>query len=161
MQLDPIFRRTLYGILSALFVTGAAWLVANALKEGAVAELWQLVAADLLMLHGGAAMGMLMLFGALFPLHIRRAWRSTRNRSSGITISASSALLIVTGFGLYYWGSETLRAGASAVHTGVGLAVPVLALLHIVLGRRSSRDRLAISAQTIGESGPRLNSEVR
>ena len=161
MQLDPTFRRTLYGVLAALFVTGAAWLVANTLKDSASAELWQSVAANLLMIHGGAAMVILMLLGALFPLHIRRAWRSKRNRSSGIIIAASNALLIITAFGLYYWGSEILRTWASALHTGVGLALPVLALVHVVFGRRSSRDRRAVTTETVGEPRPSLNSGVR
>ena len=97
----------------------------------------------------------LLLFGTA------RAWRTKLNRTSGITIAASNALLIITAFGLYYWGSETLRTWASALHTGVGLALPVFAMVHIVLGRRSVRDRRAVSAETVGEPRPGLNSGVR
>jgi hypothetical protein len=140
LRLDPVFRRTLYGFLTALFVTGATWLVADALKTGPDAEMWQPIAANLLMLHGGAAMATLMLFGALVPLHILRAWRAKRNRNSGIVIAGSNALLIVTAFGLYYLGSESVRSWASYVHIGFGFALPVLALIHILLGRRQSRE---------------------
>jgi len=48
-----------------------------------------------------------------------------------------NTVLIVTAFGLYYSGSETLRPWASDVHIGFGLALPVLFLIHVMLGRRS------------------------
>jgi hypothetical protein len=66
----------------------------------------------LLMAHGGAAMLTLMLLGALFPLHIFRAWRAKKNRLTGIIMIACNAMLIATAFGLYYLASETLRPWA-------------------------------------------------
>ena len=48
-----------------LFITGVAWLVADQLKNSPTGELWQAVGADLLMVHGGTAMIMLMMLGAL------------------------------------------------------------------------------------------------
>jgi hypothetical protein len=136
LRLDPLFRWTVYGLVAALFVTGAAWLAADALKDGSSGELWQAMAANLLMLHGGGAMGFLILFGALFALHVRRAWRSRKNRLSGAVMLAFNATLIVTSFGLYYLGSETLRPWASGIHLGIGLGLPVLFLVHVLAGRR-------------------------
>ena len=120
-----------------LFITGVAWWVADALKESPNGDLWQTIAANLLMLHGGAAMVTLMLLGALIPLHLQRAWRSGRNRTAGAVMIAFNAVLIVTAFGLYYLGAETVRPWFSNVHLAIGLFMPAMFLAHIWLGRRT------------------------
>ena len=109
---------------------------ADRLKESG--EQWQEIAANLLMVHGGAAMATLLLLGALVPLHVQRAWRAGKNRAAGVAMVTLNAVLIVTAFGLYYSGSETLRPWMSDVHLWVGLAFPLLLLIHVVLGRRSA-----------------------
>jgi hypothetical protein len=78
---------------------------------------------------------MLMLLGALIPLHVRRSWRTGRNRLTGPTMIGINAALIVTGFGLYYAGSELLRAWISDIHIAVGFVLPALLVLHIWVGR--------------------------
>jgi hypothetical protein len=133
VRLKPTFRFALYGAFAFLFVTGVGWLAADRLKESS--ELWQEIAADLLMLHGGAAMAALMMLGALFPLHVQRGWRAQKNRAAGAVMLIGNALLIVTAFGLYYAGSDTLRPWMSDAHTGVGLVLPALLAVHIALGR--------------------------
>jgi len=140
LRLDPRFRWTLYAAFAVLFATGAVWLVTDALKDSPNGELWQQVSADLLMIHGGAAMLMLLLLGALIPTHLLRAWRARKNRVAGSTMAVANALLVLTAFGLYYAGSDTLRPWISDMHTAVGLIVPVLLVAHIVLGRRSMQD---------------------
>ena len=119
-------------------MTGAGWLLADQMKEAATAEGWQTAAANLLMIHGGAAMATLLLLGALFPLHVRRGWRARRNRIAGAAMVTCNAALILTAFGLYYLGSEALRPWASWLHIGVGLLLPALLVVHITLGRRSN-----------------------
>lgn len=121
-----------------LFLTGAGWLVADWEKSLSRDELWQQIAANLLMLHGGAAMVTLMLLGALIPLHMLRSWRSRRNLVSGSLMIALNALLIVTAFGLYYLGSEAVRPWMSWIHIVVGTSAPLLFGLHIFLGRRAA-----------------------
>jgi len=138
LRLDPRFRFSLYAAFSVLFVTGAGWLLADQMKDGSSAEAWQVTATYLLMLHGGAAMATLMLLGALFPLHISRAWRSRKNQTTGMVMVAFNAVLILSAFGLYYFGSDTLRPWTSGLHTGIGLGLPVLFIVHVVVGRRSS-----------------------
>ncbi len=137
MRLNPPFRYGLFAALAALFLSGAFWLVADQLKDTPDGETWQAVAANLLMIHGGTAMVALLLLGALFPLHIRLSWRAAHNRVTGTIMVVTGAILIVTAFGLYYSGSETLRPAASWIHTVVGLALPIFVLVHILTGRRS------------------------
>ena len=137
LRLESRFRFALYGALALLVLTGAVWLVADQLKDSPEGELWQRVSSTTLMVHGGTAMVALLLLGALYPLHIRLGWRSGRNRLTGPVMVAFNAILIVTAFGLYYSGSDTVRPWMSDVHIILGFALPALLLLHILLGRRS------------------------
>ena len=86
------------------------WLVADQLKEAPNGEFWQAATANLLMIHGAAAMIALLLLGGLFPSHIVRAWRGRLNRMSGSVMVFCNTVLIVTAFGLYYLGSECQSA---------------------------------------------------
>lgn len=135
-RLNDTFRFTLYVTFFLLFASGAGWLVADQMKESSESELWQQAPAYCLMVHGGTAMLVLMLLGALFPLHIGRAWRARKNRVTGVVMIACNAMLIATAFGLYYAGSETIRPWASDIHIAFGLAIPVILLVHVKAGRR-------------------------
>jgi hypothetical protein len=137
LRLDPRFRFALYGAFVLLVLTGAVWLVAEAFKDSPEGELWQRVSASMLMIHGGAAMITLLMLGALFPLHMRLAWRSGRNRITGPAMAAFNAVLIVTAFGLYYSGSDAVRPFMSNLHLVLGFALPALFVVHVLLGRRS------------------------
>ena len=128
----------MYGVAAALFVTGAAWLIADALKDGPSGDAWQEISANLLMVHGGVAMAMLMVLGALFPLHVRRGWRARKNRFSGGAMVTLNGLLIVTAFGLYYAGSDLVRPWISGAHIAAGFVLAVLIVLHTLLGRKAS-----------------------
>jgi hypothetical protein len=122
----------------SLFITGSAWLVADQLKNTSSGDGWQETAAYQLMIHGGAAMVTLMLLGAMVPMHVRGGWRNRKNRVTGTAMLSANAVLILTAFGLYYLGSDTFRSWVSGVHISVGLFLPILSLLHIFAGRRSS-----------------------
>ena len=141
LQLDARFRFALYAAFAVLFATGAVWLVADGWKDSPNGESWQSVAASMLTIHGGAAMLTLLLLGALIPLHVQRAWRGRFNRVTGTVMATANGLLIATAFGLYYSGSDALRAWVSDIHIAVGLVFPVLIVVHIVTGRRRMRQR--------------------
>jgi len=139
LRLDPRFRWTLYAALAVLFATGVVWLITDAWMDSPNGEFWQQVSADVLMIHGGSAMLTLLVLGALIPTHLQRAWHSRKNRVAGAMLAVTNGLLVVTAFGLYYAGSDVLRAWISDAHSAVGLMVPILLVAHIVLGRRSMR----------------------
>jgi hypothetical protein len=67
-----------------------------------------------------------------------------------------NAVLIVTAFGLYYFGSETLRPLTSDVHIVVGLALPFLLALHIWLGRKRAWNALVPG---LGQAAGRLDHD--
>lgn len=138
-RLEPPFRFAIYIAFAVLFASGTTWIIANALKDSVDGEFWQEGAAYLLMLHGGTAMLTLMLLGALFPLHVGRAWQARKNRATGVIMMACNAVLIATAFGLYYLSSEALRPWSSDLHIAFGLALPLLILAHVQIGRRQRK----------------------
>ena len=138
MRLKPSFRFAIYAAFAVLSLTGAGWLAADWQKEISSDEIWQQIAAYLLMVHGGAAMVTLLLLGALIPVHLLRAWRATKNRVSGSVMATFNAVLIVTAFGLYYLGSETVRPWMSWIHIAAGISLSLFLPLHIFWGRRGS-----------------------
>jgi cation transport ATPase len=138
-RLDRPFRLSIYLAVAVLFASGAGWLIADQLKESSETEFLQQAPAYCLIVHGGAAMLTLMLLGALFPVHIGRAWRARKNRATGAVMVLCNAALILTAFGLYYLGSEAVRPWASDIHIAFGLALPLLLIAHVRTGRRRTR----------------------
>ena len=136
MRLKSSFRFSIYAAFAVLFLTGAVWLVADWQKDVSPDEIWQQIAATMLMMHGGAAMVTLLLLGALIPLHALRAWRAAKNRVSGSVMATFNAVLIVTAFGLYYLGSEMLRPWMSWIHIAAGSSLALWFPVHVIWGRR-------------------------
>jgi hypothetical protein len=79
----------------------------------------------------------LWVFGLLWGVHMVNAWQARRRRWSGGALFGLGAVLIATGWLLYYAGDDGLRSVASFGHWGLGLAAPALFLFH----RFFARDR--------------------
>jgi hypothetical protein len=146
VRLSTRHERWLYLVAGALLVSGLGWITAhyvlagNSLVAGLEfegvphpSELWWL------RLHGAAMMGFLVVFGALLPGHVARGWRRRRNKHSGIFMLATTAVLGLSGYGLYYLGDETTRPWISAVHWVIGLAAGTGLVLHVTFGKRGVR----------------------
>jgi magnesium-transporting ATPase (P-type) len=136
IPLKRVQRCFLYTIVALLFLSGTLWAYWNYLipKSGdfeVSAKAWAMK------IHGGAAMAILVLIGMLLTVHVRFAWRVRRNRGNGSLFLGAFGILAVTGYVLYYAGGESLRTWSSWIHLGVGLALPLLLVLHIWLGKRT------------------------
>jgi magnesium-transporting ATPase (P-type) len=129
-------RYFLYVVLALLFLSGVAWAYWNYLPASP-GDFEMSAKAWAMKIHGAAAMAMLVLVGMLLTGHVRFAWRARRNRGNGSLFLGVFGVLTITGYGLYYAGAETLRAWTSWVHLAVGLALPLLLILHIWLGKRT------------------------
>lgn len=138
LRLSPRLRRWTYATLAVLLLTGAAWwwLHTFGQVETEFGRAPHPAAPWFLRAHGAAAMLMLVLFGILLPVHLRRGWQAQRNRSSGVFLGSLCAILILTGWLLYYASYERLREFASLVHSWLGITLPVWIVGHIWLGRR-------------------------
>ncbi len=145
MKLPNMQRRTTYGVFLAVWASGVLWWVLSRWFEvtgefGPEPHPWQRPA---LVVHGFAAMLALLLLGALWE-HIRAGLRRGWRRPSGLRLMVVCALLIGSGYGLYYLGDEQWRQVASNVHVVLGTLAPIALGLHVRarLRRRSaSRER--------------------
>ena len=152
IRLKRLQRYFLYTVLALLFLSGVAWtywtyLAASPGDFETTSKAWAMK------IHGAAAMAILVLIGMLLSAHVRFAWRARRNRANGSVFLSAFAVLTITGYGLYYAGGERLRAWISWIHLGVGLALPILLLVHIFLGRRTRRSNQSRTRARLGSLG--------
>jgi hypothetical protein len=134
--LKRFHRYFLYTVLALLFLSGVAWAYWNYFAPSpgdfeTSSKAWAMK------IHGAAAMVILVLIGTILDAHVRFAWRAGRNRANGSVFLSAFGVLVITGYGLYYAGGERLRAWVSWIHLAVGLVLPILLLIHILLGKRT------------------------
>lgn len=131
-------QRLLYGITGLTWLSGAVWLYLRYFRQvqgdlGLEANPAQPLCLEI---HGAAAMVFLILFGSLLQHHVPSGWRQERQRLSGILLIASCSLLALTGWGLYYLGSLSVRHWTSLIHSAFGLLLPMAIALHVLLSRK-------------------------
>ena len=114
----PVVRALLYTVLIALVATGLLWKL-------------DINRTLLMKIHGAAAMASMALFGALLVRHVPCGWSVRANRRSGVALLATSLWLAVSGYALYYAGSEALRAFASQTHFWIGVVLAVAFGFHL------------------------------
>lgn len=150
IKLSRRHERWVYAVGGLLLLSGVGWLIAHYFLAAASefgdphhgSEPWWL------RLHGAAAMGFLVIFGALLPAHIVAAWRSKKNRLSGGLMIAVVALLGFTAYGLYYASSDTLRSWLSAIHWTTGILATGVLVWHVLIGKHLRTHRRVQSKQT-------------
>lgn len=130
--------RLIYGATVLLAGSGALWLLLHyfAQREGDFGPSPHPIEHPMLALHGAAAMLFLFVLGSLLPVHVLRGLALQRNLVSGYMLAAINALLIATGYGLYYASGDALREIVGLSHWIPGLAMSGLLVIHIVIGRR-------------------------
>jgi hypothetical protein len=134
----PLQRSALYAVFVLLWLSGTYWLYFAYLAPirdsfGAGSHPAQ---PFLLEVHGAAAMAFLVVFGTFLPTHVAPGWRQRRHRLSGLSLVAASAVLVLSGWGLYYIGAETLRNATSILHSFIGVVAPLLLVAHVRATRR-------------------------
>ena len=134
-------KRVLYGVFALLWLSGALWLGFHYFLRvpgefGAAAhplEIWWL------RLHGLMGFAMLVVIGSVLPIHTRRAWHLHKNRSTGFLMQSILLWLSLTGYALYYFAADASAVWLPLLHWVVGLALPLMLVLHIRRGRAASQ----------------------
>jgi hypothetical protein len=132
IHLRPGSKTWINAVGFGVWLSGVAWLIDHYFLKSedalglpnASAEVWWL------RIHGAFAFLALWTAGLLWGVHVVRAWKGRRHRWSGGTLFTVLAVLIVTGYLLYYVGDERVRTIISGVHWIIGLAIPLAYLLH-------------------------------
>lgn len=80
--------------------------------------------------HTAIGIAMMVIFGALWSIHMRVGWKAKEKRTSGTLNAALFVLLGLTSIGVLYAGDEVLSLGSSIVHTVLGLTLAPVFLIH-------------------------------
>jgi hypothetical protein len=133
-------RLAIWVVLGALWASGCGWLALHFGFEvptafGPLPNPWE---ASVIEAHGILAVAAVFLIGWVSASHIRERWTGRRNRISGMTLAAVAALLVVSGYMLYY-STDRSHAVAAAAHEVIGVLAVVLAITHWRIRRRLHR----------------------
>ena len=125
MRLPAVQRRLLFLALGGVALSGLAWSCLDLLYGvGPMdAPALQLAKTWLARVHGGFAMAALAAIGSLLASHLPAGWRAREHLASGLSLLASAALLIVTGYLLYYASGEVFRSTNAYAHIAIGVIV--------------------------------------
>jgi hypothetical protein len=130
MRFKSPLKSLFYSLSTLLFGTGIIWIGLHyTAYEGPLLSLtmkW----------HGAAAIGASVLLGWLMPVHILPGLERGRNRGTGLVILALIVGLMISGYGLYYFGGESLRQITRITHQSLGCVIPFLLVWHIRRGKR-------------------------
>lgn len=119
-----------------LLLSGAIWLAVHYGIGAGAGEFPHPIEAWSLRLHGLAAFAGLFVLGTLAAAHVPQGWRlSDRRRwagqrKSGVTLCVMGALLVMSGYLLYYFAPETVRPALGWVHTIAGVSMGLLIVSH-------------------------------
>jgi hypothetical protein len=135
--LPDALKRSIHFVAVAVLLTGVVWLALHFAPNNWIDETpSRHLQAQLLKLHGAAAMLALIALGTLLIAHILPALKNPQNRVAGITLLACAGILAITGWGLYYIGDEDLRGWASDVHIAIGAAAALTFIWHLRYRKR-------------------------
>lgn len=131
VQMSPALRLTVFAVCALLWLSGVLWLVLHFAFEpqtqfGPLPNPWE---PAVMRLHGLLAVAGVFLLGWMAAGHVLMRWSSARNRISGLALAGCAALLIASGYALYYT-TGTLHELASRTHEWLGTAALLTALAH-------------------------------
>jgi hypothetical protein len=129
-------RLSVYAVGALLLVTGLAWLALHYVVGAGAGEMPHPLEAWALRLHGLAAFGGLFILGVLAAAHLPHGWRLSRRhrwahqRRTGLALCVLAAVLVLSGYLLYYFAPEAVRPSLGWLHAGVGVAMALAVALH-------------------------------
>ena len=132
-------RAAVYLITGVLWVSGCAWLCLDQFfaQRGPFGSTVHPLQPPLLLVHGVTAVASMYLFGWISARHVLRGWAEGRRRFSGGTLATLLALLIMSGFALFFLSSDAWQRYAAGAHDVLGIGITLLAIQHWFFGKRS------------------------
>jgi hypothetical protein len=117
-------RRCLAVVGLCLWCSGAAWLIARYFLRhtgpfGPQPNAWE---PTWLAIHGAAAFAVVWLLGWICGTHVPAVWPRQSRQVSGIALLVVAALLVGSGYLLYYVVGDAARHVLSLAHWIIGLA---------------------------------------
>lgn len=121
---------------AVLLASGLVWLAVHYTVGAGTGELPHPLEAWCLRLHGLAAFAGVFVLGVLAAAHVPHGWRLSQRRrwagqrTSGIALTGFAALLVASGYALYYFAPEGVRPALGWAHAGIGVAMAGGVLWH-------------------------------
>jgi hypothetical protein len=132
-QLQQRHQVAVYALSVGLLLSGVLWLYFHyfvRVTDQFGFENPHPLQGQLLVAHAVFALPGVWVFGFLWRIHFKPSWRASRKRLSGGTLWSAVLLMCLSGYALYYIGSESARDIVSVIHWVVGIAATVVLLLH-------------------------------
>jgi hypothetical protein len=131
-------QAAVYLIMGGLWVTGCGWLLLDQFiaTRGPFGKTPHPLEQPLLLIHGITSVLSMYLLGWISARHVLRWWRGRSRRLSGGALAAMIALLVVSGFLLFFVSDDQWQHAAALIHEVLGLAVTVFAIQHWFLYKR-------------------------
>jgi hypothetical protein len=141
-KMSAALRRAVYAVVSVTWLSGALWLLFHyfLFGSGEFGQVPNPLEHWWLRLHGLAAFAFLWLCGVLWTRHVRLVLDRPKRRPSGYLLVGLLAVLIATGYLLYYASDDAVRQIVGIAHWVCGLALIVPLTWHIVRAK-SAGDR--------------------
>ena len=149
---------TLIGASGAMWISGVIWLVLHnfARTEGKFGIVSHPLEPVMLQVHGFILIPALLSLGGIVFGHIGSGWRYKKNKISGLLMLSSFAILIGTGYVLYYTGSDLIRQASSLAHWIIGLAAPALFVKHAVIRAKLNSSTHKVASRNRKQQNPAL-----
>ena len=131
-RMSAPLRFAVKAIAAFLWFTGCGWLIAHFLLQqqnefGIGRSPWE---SPLLHVHGIVAVAGAFLLGWIASRHIVEGWRQRRNRVSGLVLASVAAILVISGYALYYVSNDASHLVIASAHELLGGFGVVFALIH-------------------------------
>ena len=129
-------RDALYLSGAVLLLTGCLWLAIHYSIGAGAGELPHPLEVWSLRVHGLAAFAGVFVLGVLAAAHIPQGWRLSQRRRwvaqrrSGLWLCASGALLVLSGYALFYFAPEAARPAMGWAHAVIGTVMALLIASH-------------------------------
>lgn len=117
---------------AGLWLSGGAWLLLHYFgqKQGQFGPEMNPLEPWMMKLHGLVLIPALLGIGGMLVAHIPKGWDHEHQRVAGVALCAVLAVLIASGYMLYYVGDDSLREWTSMAHWIVGVILPAIFLWH-------------------------------
>jgi hypothetical protein len=131
-------RAAIYSVLGGLWLSGCLWLMLDQFfarrgQFGPMPHPWQ---PAILMIHGVVAIIGMYLLGWVTARHVLNLWPGRLRRVSGAALAAFLALLVVSGFALFFMSDDRWQRAAALSHDALGLLVTLFGIQHWFFARR-------------------------
>ena len=131
VRMSSPLRAAVFAGCALLWLSGAVWLVVHLTLEqptpfGPLPSPWE---PALLKVHGLLAVVGVFLLGWIMADHLTERRKLGRNYRSGVLLAGTAALLVLTGYALYYT-TDRVHDLAGVTHEIIGVAAFLIALTH-------------------------------